>query len=143
MHITSGDYRLRYLTIREKVKMKMLWTYPWVPYIETFSIIVEDENIKNSMFCALFQNRMKLVPGLNMTFGYTKLPGGKWFGYLETRYSHFPGILQSNPLYGKISNFIFADMQKWVTPMKRAWKTDQENGMVYYTRMYGSRDIKI
>ena len=53
------------------------------------------------------------------------------------------GILQSNPLYGKIQNVILAHIEKWVTPVKKAWKTDQENGMVYYVGMYGCRDIEL
>ena len=34
-------------------------------------------------------------------------------------------------------------MQKWVTPMKRVGKIDQENGMVQYIWMCGSQDMEV
>ena len=66
---------------------------------------MEGQVFKNRVFPAPFQNRLKLVPELNTTHSYTKLPGGNWFGLLETSYSHFLGILRSNTLYAKNTEF--------------------------------------
>ena len=39
--------------------------------------------------------------------------------------------------------FIVVQMQKWMPPVERAWKTVQENGIVCFVCMCGSRDIGI
>ena len=109
---------------RENCTFSMKWIYVRVAGESK----VEGQNIKNSMFCALFQNRMKLVPKHDLRLHKTARREVIWvFGETLQPYTWYS---PSNPLYGKIPNFIFADMQKWVTPMNRAWKTDKK--MVWF-----------
>ena len=39
--------------------------------------------------------------------------------------------------------FLVTQMQKWMSPVERAWKTVQENGIICYVCMCGSRDIGV
>ena len=41
----------------------------------------------------------------------------------------------------KIQIFKVAQMQKWMTPLERAGKTDEKNAMVRYDSIKSSRDI--
>ena len=52
-------------------------------------------------------------------------------------------FLGQTPYTLKISFFRVAQMQKWMAPVERARNTGQENGMICYVWMCGSRDIQV
>ena len=43
----------------------------------------------------------------------------------------------------KTLTFLVTQIQKWMPPVERAWKHVQENGIVCYVCMCGSRDVDI
>ena len=121
------------------------WTQFFLSH--NFYYIVEVQIFQNRVFYAPFRNRLKLVPELNMTLSYTKLPGGNWFGLLETSYSHFIGILRSNTLYAKNTKFYSCSNAKMSDTNEKSWKNWSRNwyGSIYldvwFTR-YGGLKIR-